>query len=67
MAQLLLSDVDEAVFARLQARAARHHTTVEEEARRALTESVSQDFAAVIARFDAFVAALPPEPEAGPR
>jgi hypothetical protein len=40
---------------------------VEEEARRALAESVSQDFAAVIARFDAFVAALPPEPEAGPR
>lgn len=67
MAQLVLSDVDEAVFARLQARAARHQTTVEEEARRALAESVSQDFAAVIARFDAFVAALPPEPEAGPR
>jgi plasmid stability protein len=67
MAQLVLSDVDEAVLARLEARAARHRTSVEEEARRALAESVSQDFAAIIARFDAFVAALPPEPEAGGR
>jgi hypothetical protein len=61
MTKLVLTDVDETVLARLQARAARHHTSIEEEARRALSESVSQDFAAVISRLDAFVAALPSE------
>jgi len=61
MGQMLIRNLDDAVIQRLKARAERHRTSAEEEARRALAASVAVDPEAVIARLNAIAEANGPQ------
>jgi plasmid stability protein len=62
MGQMLIRNLDDGVIADLKRRAARHRTSAEEEARRALTASVRSSRDAIIAKMNAIAEANGPQP-----
>lgn len=61
MSKMLVRNIKETTVRALKLKAARHQTSAEEEARRALDASVEFDRQAFVARLNAFVATLPPQ------
>ncbi len=61
MGQMLIRNLDDGVIAKFKERAARHRTSVEEEARQVLTASAGVDRDAVIARLNAIAERIGPQ------
>lgn len=57
MGQMLIRNLDDALIRRLKARAVRHKTSAEEEARQAIAADVGMDRDAILARLDAVAVA----------
>lgn len=61
MGQMLIRNLDDGVIAKFKERAARHRTSVEEEARQVLTASAGVDRDTVIARLNTIAERIGPQ------